>query len=121
MSKKRSTAPYNNLKEIEYRKQQIRDQINRQERILMKDMDAYEDDIETFKRLWSKVKGARHLKDNLHVSNIAQAVRTVRSLPIGNKTGAKDIGKTSRWMTAFTLGTELANWIIQRRRNRKKK
>ncbi|MBO7491767.1 MAG: hypothetical protein J6T59_04930 [Bacteroidales bacterium] len=121
MSKKRATAPYNSLKEIEYRKQQLREQISRQERILMKDVDAYEDDIETFKRLWSKVKGARHLKDNLNVSGIAQAVRTVRSIPFSGKTATKRTGKTSRWMTAFALGTEVVNWIIQRRRNRKNK
>ncbi|MBO4488419.1 MAG: hypothetical protein J5741_02035 [Bacteroidales bacterium] len=121
MSKRKSTAPYNNLKEIEYRKQQLRDRIRRQERILMKDIDQYDDDIETFKRLWSKVKGVRHLGQNLNVSNIAQAVRTVRSLPVGGKKAATGVGgKASRWLSAFTLGSEVAKWIIQRRRSRKK-
>lgn len=118
MSKNKQTAPFNDLKEIDYRRQQLRKQINRQERILMKDADAYEDDIETFKRLWSRVKGVRHLKDNFSTSGIAQAVRTVRTLPIGGKT-AKKSGKLSRIATAFSLGAELVGWIVNRRRKKK--
>lgn len=118
MSKRKSTAPYNSLQEIAYRRQQLKAQIRRQENILVKDMDAYEDDIETFKRLWSKVKGVRHLRQNISSSGIGQAVQAVRSFPIG-KNAAKS-GRRPGWLTAFAIGSEVANWILQRRRNKKK-
>jgi len=119
MSKKKSTAPYNSLKEIEYRKQQLRDQIKRQERILAKDVDEYEDDIETFKNVWQKVKGVRHLGKNINSSGIMQTVRAVGSLPLGGN--SRKGGGRPGWITAFTLGSELASWLIQRRRNRRNK
>ncbi|MCR4964963.1 MAG: hypothetical protein K6A41_04835 [Bacteroidales bacterium] len=118
MSKRKSTAPYNSLSEIEYRKQQLRDQIKRQEKILAKDMDAYEDDIETFKKVWQKVKGVRHLGKNISASGIAQTVQAVGSLPFirNNNRSSNKPG----WVTAFTLGSQIARWLIQWRRNRKK-
>ncbi|MBR4136291.1 MAG: hypothetical protein IKU03_07785 [Bacteroidales bacterium] len=118
MSKKKVTAPYHNLQEIDYRRKQLHSQIHRQEKILMKDMDAYEDDIETFKRLWSRVKGVRHFRDNFNGSGVVQAVQSVRSLPLGKKD--KKTKRKAGWITAFTLGTEVVNWIIQRRRKKGK-
>ncbi len=116
MSKK---APINDLQEIAKRKQQLRAKIEVQERKLSKDLDAYQDDVETFKKVWSGLKGVRHFGQNFSLSNITQAVQTVRSLPLGKKT-AKTVGKGSRLLTAFTLGAEVVNWIVQRRKRRKK-
>ncbi len=117
MSKSKVTAPYNNLEEIAYRKLQLREQITRQERKLAQDIDAYQEDIETYKKLWSGIKGVRQFGHNFSSSGITQAVRTVSTLPLGKR--AKSGGK-SRWFTAFTLGAEVANWIIQRRRKGRK-
>lgn len=110
-------APINDLNEIAVRKQQLRARIEVQERRLSKDLDAYQDDIETFKKMWSGLKGVRHFGQNIKGSNIVQAVQTVRALPIGK--AAKKAGGKSGWLTALTIGTELVSWIV-RRRNRKK-
>lgn len=115
MSKK---APFNDLQDIAKRKQQLRAKIEVQERKLSKDFDAYQDDVETFKKVWSGLKGVRHFGQNFSLSGITQAIQTVRALPIGKKTVAT-AGKGSRLLTAFTLGAEVVNWIVQRRKKRK--
>lgn len=55
-----SKAPINDLQDIAKRKQQLRAKIEVQERKLSKDLDAYQDDVETFKKVWSGLKGVRH-------------------------------------------------------------
>ena len=110
-------APLNDLQEIAVRKQQLRAQIERQERKLSKDLDAYQDDIETFKKTWNGLKNIRHFGQNFSVSGISNAIQTVRALPIGKAT-KKATGK-SGWLTAFTIGAEVVNWIIQRRKRKK--
>ena len=116
MSKK---APFNDLQEISKRKQQLRAKIEVQERKLSKDFDAYDDDVETLKRVWNGLKGIRNFGQNFSFSGISKAVQTVRALPIGKKAAATT-GKGSRWLTAFTLGVEAVNWIVQRRKKRQK-
>lgn len=110
-------APINDLNEIAVRKQQLRARIEVQERRLSKDLDAYQDDIETFKKMWSGLKGVRHFGQNIKGSNIVQAVQTVRALPIGK--AAKKAGGKSGWLTALTIGTELVSWIVRRRNSKK--
>lgn len=110
-------APINDLQEIAIRKQQLRAKIERQERKLSKDLDAYQDDIETFKKTWSGLKSIRNFGQNFSVSGISNAIQTVRALPIGK--AAKKVTGKSGWLTAFTLGAEVVNWIVQRRRRKK--
>jgi hypothetical protein len=110
-------APINDLQEIAIRKQQLRAKIERQERKLSKDLDAYQDDIETFKKTWSGLKSIRNFGQNFSISGISNAIHTVRALPIG-RAAKKATGK-SGWLTAFTLGAELVNWIVQRRKRKK--
>lgn len=112
-------APINDLQDIARRKQQLRAKIEIQERRLSKDMDAYQDDIETFKRTWNGIKNIRHFGQNISLSGISNAVQTVRALPIGK--AAKKSGGKAGWITAFTLGAEVVNWIIQRRKRKKQK
>lgn len=111
-------APINDLQEIEIRKQQLRAKIERQERKLSKDLDAYQDDIETFKKTWSGLKNIRHFGQNFNVSGISNAIQVFRALPIGGVV-KKATGK-SGWLTAFTVGAEIVNWIVQRRKRKKK-
>ena len=110
-------APLNDLQDIAKRKQQLRARIEVQERKLSKDFDAYQDDIETFKKTWNGLKNIRHFGQNFNLSGITSAVQTVRSLPIGKAT--KKTGGKAGWLTAFTLGAEVVNWIVQRRRKKK--
>ena len=111
-------APINDLQEIARRKQEIKAKIEVQERKLSKDPDEYQDDVETFKKFWSGVKGVRHIGQNFSSSSIGQAIQTVRALPIGKKV-TKTSGKPG-WLAAISIGAEVANWIIHRRRKRKK-
>ena len=113
-----SKAPINNLDDIARRKQQLRARIEVQERKLSKDLDAYQDDVETFKKFWSGIKGVRHFGQNFNISGISNAVQAVRALPIG-KAAKKASGK-SGWLTAITVGAEVVNWIVQRRKRKKK-
>ena len=116
-------APINDLQDIAKRKQQLRAKIEVQERRLSKDLDAYQDDIDTFKKTWSGLKNIRHFGQNFSLSGISNAVQTVRALPIGkNKSGvsSKGKGKLGGMLTAFSLGYEVVNWIVQRRKRRKK-
>ena len=117
-------APINDLQEIAKRKQQLRARIELQERRLSKDLDAYQDDIDTFKKTWTGLKNIRHFGQNFSLSGISNVVQTVRALPIGkNKSGimSKGKGKVGGMITAFSLGYELVNWIVQRRKRRKEK
>ena len=116
-------APINDLQDIAKRKQQLRARIEVQERRLSKDLDAYQDDIDTFKKTWSGLKNIRHFGQNFSLSGISNAVQAVRALPIGkNKTGvlSKGKGKVGGVLTAFSLGYEVVNWIVQRRKRKKK-
>ena len=114
-----SKAPINNLEDIARRKQQLRAKIEVQERKLSKDLDAYQDDVETFKKFWSGVKNVRHFGQSFSISGISNAVQAVRALPIG-KAAKKTTGKAG-WLTAITVGAEVINWIVQRRKRRKGK
>ncbi len=109
-------APINDLQEIAKRKQQLRAKIELQERKLSKDLDAYQDDIETFKKTWNGLKNVRHFGQNFSLSGISNAVQTVRALPIGK--AANKTGKPG-WLAAFTIGAEVVNWIVQRRKRKK--
>ena len=112
-----SKSPYENLNQIEARKQQLRKQIKRQEEKLGKDFELYQDDVETLKKFWSGVKGVRHFGQNFSLSGVSQAVQTVKALPIGK--AAKKAGGKSGWLSAFALGAEVVGWIVKRHRNKK--
>lgn len=119
-----SKAPINNLEDIARRKQQLRAKIEVQERRLSKDLDAYQDDVDTFKKFWSGVKNVRHFGQNFSLSGISNAVQAVRALPIGkNKSGilgkGKGKGKVGGVITALSLGYEVVNWFVQRRKRKK--
>jgi len=114
-----SKSPYENLKQIEARKQQLRKQIERQEEKLGKDFDLYQDDVETLKKFWSGVKGVRHFGQNFSLSGVSNAVQTVRALPIGKN--AKKSGGKSGWLSAFALGAEVVGWFVKRRKKKQNK
>lgn len=112
-----SKAPINDLNEIAQRKQELRAKIEVQERKLSKDLDAYQDDIETLKKTWNGFKSVRNFGNNLSTSKVGQVLKTVHALPIGK--AAKHAGSKSGWLTALSIGTELVSWIVQRRKKKK--
>ena len=117
-------APIHNMEDIARRKQQLRAKIEVQERRLSKDLDAYQDDIDTFKKTWTGLKNIRHFGQNFSLSGISNVVQTVRALPIGkNKSSvmSKGKGKIGGVITAISLGYEVVNWFVQRRKRKKAK
>ena len=110
-------SPLNDLNDIARRKQELRAKIEVQERRLSKDLDSYQDDIDTFKKTWSGIKSVRNFGKNLSSSNVGQVLRTVRSLPIGQTSGKS--APKSGWLTALSIGTELIGWVVRRRRKKK--
>jgi len=113
-------APINDLQELVRRKEMLRSKIEVQERTLSKDLDAYQDDIDTFKKLWSGVKGIRNFKENFSTSGIGKAVNIIKALPFGKNTLSSS-GGVSGWGTALTIGTEVIKWIMHWWKKKKKK
>lgn len=119
-------APVNSLEDIARRKQQLRAKIELQERRLSKDLDAYQDDLDTFKKFWSGMKNVRHFGQKFSLSEISNAVQLVRTLPFGKKKSGildkgkgKGKGKVGGVITALSLGYEVVNWFVQRRKRKK--
>ncbi|MDY6348590.1 MAG: hypothetical protein SPL42_09245 [Bacteroidales bacterium] len=107
------SAPIGSLEDIAARKRQLQAKIELQERKLSRDLDAYQDDIDTFKKVWNGVKSVRNAGEVFSFSSIANVAR---ALPIGKSRSA---GGGSKLLTAVTLGAELVSWIIKRRKERK--
>jgi len=98
MSKK-SNAPLNNLEEIAARKRQLRKTIQRQERRLSQDVDAYQDEIESFKSVWHGLVNLRKFRKSGVASGLAQVTNN-----------------SSRVATAFTIGVKVMQWLMKRRK-----
>lgn len=98
---KQSKAPFNSLEEIAFRKEQLRRQISRQEEVLAHDFDAYQEDVDTLKQIWSKVVGIRNLRKSKVVSGLSNVTK------LTEKPGVS---------TAISLGTMLVKWLWNKRR-----
>ena len=100
MSNKKE-APFHNLEEIAARKQQLRRKISAQERRLSKDFDAYQEDVDTAKRLWHGIVGIRKVRPR----NMLEGISRVSN-------------KSSRLTTAFTIGTKVVKWLWDRKKRK---
>lgn len=109
-----NNAPLNSLQDIEKKKRQLKAKIELQERKLSRDLDEYQEDVETLKNTWSRIKGIRSIGQNISSSGISHVLQ---ALPIG---GRAVTGGKSRWLTAFSLGAELVSWMIRRKKKKNK-
>ncbi len=100
MSSKKE-APFNNLDEIAARKQQLRRKISAQERRLSKDFDAYQEDVDTAKRLWHGLVSIRKVRPK----NVLSGITSVTN-------------KSSRLTTAFTIGAKVVQWLWNRKKRK---
>lgn len=100
MSNKKE-APFHNLEEIAARKQQLRRKISAQERRLSKDFDAYQEDVDTAKRLWHGIVGIRKVRPR----NMLEGISRVSN-------------KSSRLTTAFTIGAKVVKWLWDRKKRK---
>lgn len=96
-----SSAPFNNLQEIAQRKAELRHKIAKQEKLLSADFDAYQEDVDTFKQLWSRLKSIRELRKRANIDGIASHWSSVA-------------GK-SKVVTLVSLGAKVARWIWKRK------
>ena len=97
----KNNAPFNNLDEIAARKQQLRRKISVQERRLSKDFDAYQEDVDTAKRLWHGLVNIRKVRPK----NVLSGITSVTN-------------KSSRLTTAFTIGAKVVKWLWDRRKSK---
>ena len=104
-----SNSPYQSLKDIEKRKQQLRKQIARQEEKLADDFDAYQDDVDTLKRVWGSVMGIRNFGKRARESRVGKLTKAASD--------ATGLLGTSKLSTALTIASRVLVWAW----NRKKK
>lgn len=98
---KDNKAPFNNLEEIAARKRQLRKAIKRQENDLSNDIEAYREEIDSLKGVWHGMASIRRFRKN------------------GLKTGlSQSADKSSRWVTAFTIGFKAVKWLVNRRKKK---
>lgn len=102
MSKKKTKAPFNDLEEIAERKRELRKQIDRQEEVLAKDFDAYQEDVDTLKHLWQRVVSVRNIRKKANVEGIASGLSSL--------TGKSGVA------TAVTIGAKVVSWLWKRKR-----
>ena len=132
---KSATAPFNSLEEIAARKAVLKSQIKQQEEVLYQDLEAYRDDIDTLKQMWSQVVGLRK-KEN-KVSKIltqgpfkAGKPSLLAGLSLGSYLArmvcsgifskrAASSNKKPIAKTAFSLAANVASWLWQRSVKRK--
>lgn len=97
-----SKAPFNNLQEIAQRKKELKSQIKRQEKVLSRDFDEYQEDVDTFKNLWERVKRLRNLRKNAQNSGIVSGISAI--------SGKKGV------VTAVTVGAKILKWLWQKKK-----
>lgn len=102
MSKKQTKAPFNNLEEIAARKQELRKQIKRQEKVLAKDFDDYQEDVDTLKHYWQRLVSVRNIRKKANVDGIASGLSSL--------TGKPGVA------TAITIGAKVAAWLWKRKK-----
>ncbi len=97
----RKSAPFNNLDEISLRKEQLKKDIHAQENVLANDFDAYQEDVDTFKKIWNSAVGIRRFTQNGIVSNISKLASNHSTLS-----------------TFLTIGTKVFQFLWNRRKRK---
>lgn len=110
-----SKSPFENLQQIEARKQQLRLQIERQEEILGQDYELYQDDVDALKNVWTGVKGVYRFGQNVKTSTLS---RISQVLPIGESKTNNQSSKIN-WFSVINVATEVVGWVLKRRRKKK--
>ncbi len=95
-------APFNNMEEIAVYKQRIRRELQQQEERLVRDMDAYQDDVDTMKGIWSNMVSVGQFAKNINVSHIVSGFNSVR-----NNVGIYN---------AVRIGFKFIRWLKNRKR-----
>jgi hypothetical protein len=107
MTNRTKSSPYQNLEEIALRKAQLRKQIAKQESRLSRDFDAYQDDVDTLKRLWNRVVSIATLRKRTVPDNVSSRLSKISAL--SNKPGL---------VTALSVGAKVVSWLWKRKHKR---
>ena len=109
-----SKSRYANLRDIEVRKKELRRQIAQQEELLSQDFDAYQEDVDTVKRVWGSLVSIRNFgkkaKDG-GTGAISKITETASGL----------VGGGSKLSTAVTVASRILLWAWQRKKKKEKK
>ncbi len=131
---KSATAPFNSLEEIAARKAVLKSQIKQQEEVLYQDLEAYRDDIDTFKQMWNMIVSLRKKGNKVSRGFTQGPFKTVGSnwlagLSLGTYLAKiafsglfskKDSSsKKPLSATLFSLAANVASWLWKRRGKRK--
>ena len=107
---RKSKSRFGNLHDIEVRKQELRRQIALQEEQLGQDFDAYQDDVDTVKRVWSSLVSIR---------NFGRKAKNGGSSAISKiAENASELVGGSKLSTAVTVAGKILLWAW-RRKNKK--
>lgn len=107
MTNKSTHAPFNSLEEIAVRKAQLRKQITWQKNVINKDFEAYQEDVDTLKRIWGRIVSLRNLRQKTNVEGVTSKLSRLSSL--SSKPGL---------ITAISIGAKVIGWIWKRKRKK---
>lgn len=107
MTNRIQSSPYQNLEEIALRKAQLRKQIAKQEKRLNRDFDAYQDDVDTLKRVWNRVVSIATFRKRNVPDNVSSGLSKISAL--SNKPGL---------VTALSVGAKVVGWLWKWKRKR---
>lgn len=102
---KHTTTPrFRNLDDIAARKAELRRQISRQEKVLNQDFAAYQEDVDTFKRIWNRIVGILNFRKHKDKKPLLYGLSNISA-----------ISSNSGWMTALTIGAKVIRWLWKRK------
>lgn len=106
-----SKTRFENLRDIEARKQELRRQIARQEEQLGQDFDAYQEDVDTVKRVWGSLVSIRNFGKKAKEgggSAIAKIADSASGL----------VGGGSKASTAVAVAGRILLWMWRRKKKK---
>lgn len=101
----KSNAPFSNPREIALRKVQLRKRIKRQENLIGRDLEAYREDVDTLKRVWSRISGITRIG-----SGEGRGLFSSKLSKNNNSSGKPVL------LTALSVGAKVARWLWKRRK-----
>ena len=109
----KSNSRFGSLQDIEVRKQELRQQIALQEERLGEDFDAYQEDVDTVKRMWGSVMSIRHFGKKAKDGG-AGAISKI------SETASGLVGNGSKLSTVVTVAGKILLWAWRRKKKKNK-
>ncbi len=107
-----SRVRFENLRDIEDRKKELRRQIAMQEELLGHDFDAYQEDVDTVKRVWGALVSVRNFGKKAKDGGVG-AISKI------SETASGLVGGGSKLSTAVAVAGKILLWMWRRKKNNK--